>query len=130
VVLEVGQVTEEVEVQANAAMVETRTMGVGQIMENQRIVELPLNGRNAQELLVLSGGAVQIAPAGGRSFPDRMIISSAGALGFSTDYRLDGIRPIDRVQGGSQRVIRPERARIRGQRRDEVGHERVSWRPV
>src|SRR4026207_449902 len=45
-VLEVGQVSEQVEVQANAAMVETRTQGVGQVIENQRILELPLNGRN------------------------------------------------------------------------------------
>jgi Carboxypeptidase regulatory-like domain len=36
-VLEVGQVTEQVEVQANAALVETRNVGVGQVIENQRI---------------------------------------------------------------------------------------------
>jgi hypothetical protein len=33
-VLEVGQVTETVEVQANAELVETRTVGVGQVVEN------------------------------------------------------------------------------------------------
>src|SRR5437762_6115471 len=38
VVLEVGQVTEQVEVQANAAMVETRAAGVGQVIENERIL--------------------------------------------------------------------------------------------
>src|SRR6476659_9497339 len=37
VTLEVGQRTELVEVQANAALVETRTSGVGQVMETQRI---------------------------------------------------------------------------------------------
>src|SRR5207244_995071 len=41
-VLEVGQVSEQVEVQANAALVETRSSGVGQVMENQRILELPI----------------------------------------------------------------------------------------
>src|SRR5207302_3889529 len=45
-VLEVGQVTEQVEVQANATLVETRSSGVGQVVENARILELPLNGRN------------------------------------------------------------------------------------
>src|SRR5881227_2034769 len=45
-VLQVGQLSEQVEVQANAAMVETRNSGVGQVIENQRILELPLNGRN------------------------------------------------------------------------------------
>ena len=45
VVLEVGQVSEQVEVQANATLVETRNVGVGQVVENARILELPLNGR-------------------------------------------------------------------------------------
>src|SRR5207302_144469 len=43
-VLEVGQVSEQVEVQANATLVETRTVGVGQVVENARIGELPVNG--------------------------------------------------------------------------------------
>src|SRR5438094_1777837 len=37
--LEVGQVTQQVEVQANASLVETRNAGVGQVIENQRILE-------------------------------------------------------------------------------------------
>src|SRR5947199_8691029 len=40
-ILQVGQVTEQVEVQANAALVETRTSGIGQVMETARILELP-----------------------------------------------------------------------------------------
>src|SRR5690349_8978159 len=40
--LEVGQVSEQVEVQANAALVETRSSGIGQVVENARILELPL----------------------------------------------------------------------------------------
>src|SRR3954470_8153013 len=45
--MDVGQVSEQIEVQANAALVETRNVGVGQVIENQRILELPLNGRQA-----------------------------------------------------------------------------------
>jgi len=48
--LEVGQVSEQVEVQANAALVETRNVGVGQVIEQQRILELPLNGRQVTDL--------------------------------------------------------------------------------
>src|SRR6266702_4131276 len=59
IALQVGQVSEQVEVQANAGLVETRSVSVGQVMETARIVELPLNGRNARELLLLGGGAVQ-----------------------------------------------------------------------
>src|SRR5438046_8435041 len=57
-VLEVGQVTEQVEVQANAALVETRTTGIGQVVENARGVELPLNGRQVSDLITLAGTAV------------------------------------------------------------------------
>src|SRR5919109_3791895 len=60
ITLEVGQRTEQIEVQANAALVETRTVGVGQVMEQQRILELPLNGRNVTDLITLGGGAVSL----------------------------------------------------------------------
>src|SRR5262245_36444738 len=91
VVLEVGQVTEQVEVQANAAMVETRAAGVGQVIENERILDLPLNGRNATELIVLAGAAVQTAV----SNPDRAMsgataLSVAGGFSTGVTYALDG----------------------------------------
>ena len=57
VILEVGQVTEQVEVQANAALVETRNSTVGSVVENERILELPLNGRNVTDLITRSPGA-------------------------------------------------------------------------
>src|SRR5205814_3689378 len=60
-IMQVGQVSETVEVQANAAQVETRSSGVGQVIETQRILDLPLNGRNVTDLVTLSGLAVQTA---------------------------------------------------------------------
>src|SRR5213083_1412969 len=68
IVLQVGQVSEQVEVQANAGLVETRSLAVGQVMETARIMELPLNGRNPQELVLLGGGAAQLTLPGGASF--------------------------------------------------------------
>src|SRR2546428_2815025 len=50
-VMEVGQVSESVEVQANAAQVETRNVGVAQVIETQRILELPLDGRQVENLI-------------------------------------------------------------------------------
>src|SRR5215470_9869862 len=44
-VLEVGGGSEEIQVEANAAMVETQSTGVGQVVDQQRVVDLPLNGR-------------------------------------------------------------------------------------
>src|SRR5438552_2993801 len=56
--LDVGQVSEQIEVKANAALVETRNVGVGQVIENQRILELPLNVRQATDLIALVGASV------------------------------------------------------------------------
>jgi hypothetical protein len=94
-VLEVGQLTEEVEVQANAAMVETRTVGVGVVIENQRILELPLDGRQPTSLITLSGAAVQTeggtsGAGGARRMAGAVGISVAGGLSTGTVYLLDG----------------------------------------
>ena len=43
IALKVGAVNEQVKVEANAALVETRSSGIGSVTETQRIVELPLN---------------------------------------------------------------------------------------
>jgi Carboxypeptidase regulatory-like domain/TonB dependent receptor len=107
-VLEVGQVSEQVEVQANAAMVETRSVGVGQVMENARILELPLNGRQAAELITLSGAAVAIATTGNRSFAGTPVISAAGGLGYGAAYSLDGIFHMDPYDGQSQPLPFPD----------------------
>ncbi|PYS45391.1 MAG: TonB-dependent receptor, partial [Acidobacteria bacterium] len=96
ITLQVGQVSEQVEVQANAGLVETRSLSVGSVVETARIMELPLNGRNAQELVLLGGAAQQVSPAGGYSFGGtRLAIATAGSIGTGTDYTLDGIRHID-----------------------------------
>src|SRR5438309_2631226 len=92
-VLEVGQVTEQVEVQANAALVETRTSGVGQVIENARILDLPLNGRNVTELIALAGGATPapiVNGQGGRDPFSKGNISVAGGLNTGLNFTLDG----------------------------------------
>src|SRR5438552_11474951 len=78
ITLQVGQVSEQVEVQANASLVETRSTAVGSVMETARIMELPLNGRNVNDLVLLNGAAQQVAPVGGYSVAGRLTISTAG----------------------------------------------------
>src|SRR5256712_12619540 len=51
ILLQVGQVAETVEVQADAALVETRNTGIGQVIDNVRVMDLPLNGRQVTELI-------------------------------------------------------------------------------
>src|SRR5687767_14999376 len=88
--LEVGQVSETVEVQADAALVETRATGVGQLIDNVRVLELPLNGRQVTELIILSGAAI----GGGNQTTSRTwptdSISVGGGLNNGLTYMLDG----------------------------------------
>ena len=56
-ILAVGAVTSEVVVQAGATMVETQSTAIGQVIDNQRVLELPLNGRQATSLILLAGAA-------------------------------------------------------------------------
>src|SRR6266700_2418003 len=90
ITLEVGQVAETVEVQADAALVETRNTGVGQVIDNVRVMELPLNGRQVTELIILSGAAVgggaQNTP---RNYPTD-IISVGGGSNDGLTFLLDG----------------------------------------
>jgi carboxypeptidase family protein len=93
IVLQVGQVSETVEVQANAAMVETRSTGIGQVTENARILELPLVGRQVYDLVTLSGAAVQTGTAttGNRAaYPGTPTFSIAGSLNGGNTVTLDG----------------------------------------
>jgi hypothetical protein len=90
-VLGVGQVSDQIEVQADAALVETRTSGVGTVMDNQRVLELPLNGRNVTELIFLAGMAnTNLSSTSlNRTYPT-VIISVAGGIGNGVLYMLDG----------------------------------------
>jgi len=90
VALKVGAVSEAVNVEANAALVETRGTAVGSVIENQRILELPLNGRNTVDLITLAGAAVVTGVARSALFLNLNYISIGGQAVFGTDYSLDG----------------------------------------
>ena len=68
--LQIGQATQTVEVTGAAALLTTENATVGSVIENKRIVELPLNGRNFLQLVSLapnvSSGFADSATAGSR----------------------------------------------------------------
>src|SRR5438874_6961189 len=92
--LSLGAVEETVSVQAASPLVETRNTGLGQVMENERIPALPLNGRNPVDLIALTGAAVQPDGAAGisssRSMQGGKLISIAGGQSAGVAYLLDG----------------------------------------
>src|SRR4030095_7416845 len=57
--LQVGSLEETVSVEAAAPLVDVRSSGISEVVENERIVELPLQGRNVTDLIVLAGAPGQ-----------------------------------------------------------------------
>jgi len=91
-VLEVGQVAETVEVQSDATMVEARTTGVGEVITNTQILDLPLVGRETQDLISLVGAAAQtgVETQTSRSFAGIARFTIAGGSDRGNSYTLDG----------------------------------------
>jgi hypothetical protein len=88
-VLGVGALEESVTVEAAAPLVDVRSAGISAVVSNEDILELPLQGRQVTDLIVLAGAAVQ---TGGteRGVPGGVYISVAGGLPFGVAYTLDG----------------------------------------
>jgi len=94
--LTIGSVSESVEVTANATMLESKDSAIAQVMEQRKIVDLPLNGRNLTQLLTLTGGGTT-APAGDLTGSKNMggsngsgTFSVAGGQANGVSYLLDG----------------------------------------
>jgi hypothetical protein len=93
VALQLGELTQVVDVAASATMVETQSNGFSQVIDQRRVVDLPLNGRQATQLILLSGGAVTAPPsdmASTKNYPSSTTISVGGGQANGTYYLLDG----------------------------------------
>ncbi|WP_348267321.1 TonB-dependent receptor [Edaphobacter paludis] len=92
VALKTGAVTETVEVMAQALALDTDSSAIGQLVSQKQVEELPLNGRNFMQLLLLGAGAVTV---GGEQGTMRQgsgnAISINGARPESNNYTLDGL---------------------------------------
>ena len=90
--LQVGQVTQTVEVSGEAPLVETTDAAVGYLVEERSIRELPLNGRDISELILLNPNVVINANGkwgnADKGFGKRYSIS--GMRGEDNSYLLDG----------------------------------------
>ncbi|MGC1418137.1 MAG: TonB-dependent receptor [Candidatus Acidiferrum sp.] len=105
--LKLGAVTEIVNVTSNAVQVDTSTSSLKQVIEQQRISELPLNGRNAAQLTLLVAGAVN-SPNGGadqgatKTFPGAVTYSTNGTRQDTISYQLDGGNYVDEYTNVNQ----------------------------
>lgn len=84
--LQPGAVTESVEVSTTAPLLQSQDSAIGQVIENKRIVELPLNGRNPFALGLLAGG---VTPFTGLT--TNLPFSAGGGRHSANDILLDGV---------------------------------------
>jgi hypothetical protein len=98
--LGVGNLEETVSVEAAAPLVDVRSSGISEVVENERIVELPLQGRQVTDLILLAGAAVQTGRPNNRSFQGGVNIAVAGGLVFGVAYTLDGAMHNDPQNAG------------------------------
>ncbi|MDE0127502.1 MAG: TonB-dependent receptor [Bryobacterales bacterium] len=94
VTLEIGQVTEIVEVVGEAPLVDTGGATIGEVIERKRVADLPINGRGALALTLLTAGVISNAGPTNSGFGDRGIqlssISINGSPNSMNAQMLDG----------------------------------------
>jgi hypothetical protein len=90
--LQIGSLSERVEVTAAANQVETKENSISSVVDTQRINELPLNGRQATQLIFTLGAASygDAGDTGSKTFFNATRISVAGGQSNGTAYLLDG----------------------------------------
>ena len=104
-VMEIGEVNQQVEVSAAAPLLDTVEPSLGQVINNRQIVELPLNGRDYVQLALLSSGTANpIASSRDGGF------SSGGQRLSANNYLLDGVDNTSREladAGRSAELVKP-----------------------
>jgi hypothetical protein len=88
--LALGNLQETITVAAAAPLVDVKSAGIGTVIETARIQELPLQGRQVTDLIVLAGSAVQTGQPPNHHFQGGANIAVAGGQVFGVAYVLDG----------------------------------------
>jgi hypothetical protein len=93
--LEVGALTDRVEVSAPVADVRRDSSAVGTVIENRQILDMPLDGRNFLELALLAPGTVPAAQGSAGSVRGDFAFSVNGGREDFNSFLLDGADNID-----------------------------------
>src|SRR5580704_14563584 len=100
--LSVGEVSEHVTVTAEAALVETATTSIGQVIDEKTVQEIPLNGRHFVDISLLTPGTVTPPQNGFLTAPLRgqgsFAINTAGQREDTTNWLVNGINLNDPIQ--------------------------------
>ncbi len=91
--LQVGAVSQTVQVNSAASMVQTQDQSISQVIDRRRTIDLPLNGRQATQLILLTGAASTAPSAdlvGSKNYPSSVALSVAGGQATNINYLMDG----------------------------------------
>jgi hypothetical protein len=106
--LQVGSETEQVDVKANATLIQNTASSLGQTVMQREILDLPLDGRNFSQLGVLQPGVVPLTPglldAGGPARQNQAYAVD-GQRPESNNFLIDGADNVSAVDGGF--VLKP-----------------------
>ncbi len=106
--LKLGSETQQVEVSANAALVQSTVSSLGQTVMEHEILDLPLDGRNFSQLGLLQPGVVPLTPglleAGGPARQNQAYAVD-GQRPESNNFMIDGADNVSSVDGGF--VLKP-----------------------
>jgi hypothetical protein len=111
--LEVGQVSETVNVSAEGAPVETRSGDVNSLISEKQVTELPLNGRNYAQLVLLTPGISPVTQSGaggafqtgGTGLDSHVDMSVNGNQGNANLWTVDGVNNLDVGSNGTLLVF-------------------------
>ena len=89
IVLQVGAVSESIDVTATTPQLQTNTAAIGTVVDNRTVLELPFNARNFYDLVALTPGVVKVR--GTSSVMDERSAEIGGIRNTSTNAMLDGV---------------------------------------
>jgi hypothetical protein len=86
--LAIGALTETVEVKSDSTMIETKDNSIAQVIDSRRMADLPLNGRNPTQLILLTGAAT--SPPVNTVFQDLITSKNIGGSNGSGTFSIAG----------------------------------------
>jgi Carboxypeptidase regulatory-like domain/TonB dependent receptor len=103
--LQAGQISEAVEVVAGTPLLDTLTSSRGSVVDQKKIVELPLNGRDYNQLALLSPGVLPGTPRlasvnfkgvlnvnGNRTFNNVFLLDGVDNISYSNSFRGENVQ--------------------------------------
>jgi hypothetical protein len=102
--LELGAATQTIQVTTQVPQIDTTSGTLSQVIDEARVVDLPLNGRNAASLVTLVAGVIDAHNEGngadqgnGKTFPAAVVTSANGTLPNQSNYLLNGGNNVDEM---------------------------------